>query len=71
MNKMPFYFKYYAAVLLCFLYSVGCWGQVNYVLNPSFEQYKNCPNDADQIKFANYWSSIDTPELHIGIGKPE
>lgn len=34
--------------------------QVNYVLNPSFEQYSRCPYEADQIQFANYWSPIDT-----------
>ena len=34
--------------------------QVNYVRNPSFEQHWRCPNDLDQIKFANYWSPIDT-----------
>ena len=35
-------------------------GQVNYVLNPSFEQYSQCPYDVDQIKFSLFWSSIDT-----------
>jgi hypothetical protein len=34
--------------------------QVNLVLNPSFEQYSQCPNSADQISLANYWSAIDS-----------
>jgi hypothetical protein len=34
--------------------------QVNYVLNPSFEQYKQCPEDFDEIELANYWNGIDT-----------
>jgi hypothetical protein len=32
--------------------------QINLVLNPSFEQYSHCPQSADVIKFANYWSSL-------------
>jgi len=34
--------------------------QVNYVLNPSLEQYSECPYNYDQIKFAKKWSPIDT-----------
>ena len=34
--------------------------QINYVLNPSFEEYSECPTLTDQISFANHWSSIDT-----------
>jgi len=34
--------------------------QVNLVKNPSLEQYSQCPNDFSQIRFANYWSAIDT-----------
>jgi len=34
--------------------------QVNLVKNPGFEQHSQCPNFVDQIKFANYWSPIDT-----------
>jgi len=34
--------------------------QVNYVLNPSFEQYSRCPRLLNQIAFANHWNSIDT-----------
>jgi len=32
--------------------------QINYLLNPSFEQYVHCPNNYDEIKLAYYWSSI-------------
>ena len=34
--------------------------QLNFVLNGSFEQHINCPYEADQIKYAHYWNSIDT-----------
>ncbi len=34
--------------------------QVNYVLNPSFEQYNSCPATLDEIQFANHWTGIDT-----------
>ena len=34
--------------------------QVNYVLNPSFESHSRVPTKVDEIKFANYWSPIDT-----------
>jgi len=43
--------------LVCFFSSNA---QVNQVLNPSLEQYSRCPYAYDQIKFANYWSAIDT-----------
>jgi hypothetical protein len=34
--------------------------QVNLVMNPSLEQYSNCPNNNDEIKYANYWQSLDS-----------
>ena len=34
--------------------------QTNYVLNPSFEQYNQCPEGYNQVKFARYWNGIDT-----------
>jgi len=37
--------------------------QVNLVRNPSFEQHSQCPNAWDQIRFANYWSPIDTVSI--------
>ncbi len=39
--------------------------QVNYVLNPSFEQHSKCPYILDQIKYATDWSPIDS------IGSPD
>jgi hypothetical protein len=42
--------------------------QVNYVLNPGFEQHWRCPTGYDQIKFANYWSSIDTVNTYPTMG---
>ncbi|WP_246001738.1 T9SS type A sorting domain-containing protein [Mucilaginibacter gracilis] len=47
-------------MLIIFSYPYLLNGQVNYVQNPSFEQYSKCPYDWDQIKFANNWSPIDT-----------
>ena len=38
--------------------------QVNYVLNPSFEQYSDCPMHDDQIRFAINWNTIDTIDLY-------
>ena len=34
--------------------------QINYVLNPSFEEYSACPNSLDQINLATHWTSLDT-----------
>jgi len=34
--------------------------QVNYVLNPSFEQYSKCPHFLDQIQYALHWAPIDS-----------
>ena len=41
--------------LFCFGHSKG---QINCLYNPSFEQYWRCPNNYDEIKFANFWSPI-------------
>ena len=47
--------------------------QVNYVLNPSFEDYTQCPIDYDQIIYAMHWSSIDSLALHLfpSDGQPD
>jgi hypothetical protein len=34
--------------------------QINLVLNPSFENYNTCPNNADEAKYCIHWSSLDT-----------
>ena len=39
---------------------ISSQAQVNYVLNPSFEQYSSCPTALDQIEYANYWNGIDS-----------
>jgi len=49
--------------LLIIAFTCACiytQAQVNYVLNPSFEEHTECPWTYDQIKFANYWQPIDT-----------
>ncbi len=64
----------YLLLALSFLLSNSLiYGQVNYVLNPSLEQYDTCPNNGDQIRFAFRWSSIDTPLHYINAtdGEPE
>src|SRR5690606_9278353 len=42
--------------------------QVNYVLNPSFEDYSQCPVGSDQIHYATYWTAIDS---NGGVCTPE
>ena len=37
--------------------------QVNYVLNPSFEEYSHCPTNYDQVRLAKYWNAIDTTDV--------
>ena len=47
--------------------------QINYVHNGSFEDYWRCPDNADEIKFANYWQPIDTvnhPAIGDSFGSP-
>ncbi len=46
-------------IILLLLASV-CNAQVNLVMNPSFEEYNHCPDHIDDIKYANYWSQLDT-----------
>ena len=50
-------------ISLLILFTCACikiQAQVNYVLNPSFEQFSQCPNNFDQIKFAKNWYPLDT-----------
>jgi hypothetical protein len=60
MRRKPFYLKHYVLLLLCCLHSVGGWGQVNFIKNPSFEQYDSCPDNKRQIFHAHYWTGIDS-----------
>jgi len=50
-------------------------GQVNYVKNASLEQYDTCPFEVDQIRFAKYWTCIDTNLVWYNLtpsdGQPE
>ncbi len=34
--------------------------QINLVLNPSFEEYSNCPDNLDETKYCNHWMSLDS-----------
>jgi hypothetical protein len=52
--------------MIIVLFTCACLemqAQVNYVLNASLEQHSACPTFPDQIKFANYWSPIDTIDV--------
>ncbi len=44
--------------------------QVNFVRNGGFEKYSQCPLSLDQIKFANFWSPLDTASI-IPVCAPE
>ena len=51
-------------------------GQVNLVMNPSLEQYSICPDRWDEIKYADFWMSLDSawspPDwTHVPWGVPE
>jgi len=45
--------------------------QINKVLNPSFEDYTNCPFIQNQIYFANHWNTIDTSIYYPTAVKPD
>ncbi len=49
------------------------FGQVNYVKNPGLEIYDSCPNDFDQIRYANFWNCLDSAGLYFANypGVPE
>ncbi len=48
-------------VLICaFILPLKGSAQINFVRNGSFEDTIQCPATLDQIKFANYWSGIDS-----------
>ncbi len=55
-------------IFFALLFTCACLkiqAQVNYVLNPSFEEYTKCPYVLDQIKYALHWTPIDS------IGDPD
>ncbi|MEO6832698.1 MAG: hypothetical protein ABI169_10855, partial [Chitinophagaceae bacterium] len=47
-------------LFVCTFYSTVSFGQVNLVLNPSFEDYYLCPTGLGQIKQAKFWTGFDT-----------
>jgi len=47
-------------LILIFICACKLQAQINYVCNGGFEHYSRCPNGADQIRYANYWTPIDT-----------
>jgi len=62
-------------ILIAFLH-LCCYSltaQVNYVINPSLEQYDTCPVYDDNIRDAYFWSCIDTNMVyvHTSDGEPE
>ena len=42
------------------LSSISVRAQINLVLNPSFEQYSICPDQIDDVNYADYWMSLDS-----------
>jgi len=45
-------------LFFCIFSFFSVHGQVNYVRNPSLEDYWRCPSGFQKIKFAKYWSGI-------------
>ena len=47
-------------ILIFFVWTPNFYAraQVNQVKNPGLEKYWHCPNDWNEIKYANYWSSL-------------
>ena len=63
MRTIKYILKSSSVTFVCYLlliFTSNAYAQVNYVHNPSFEQYSQCPNAWDQIKFANFWSASDS-----------
>lgn len=50
----------YLIIILLLLTCATSIAQVNFVANPSFEEYSQCPDNGDGIAFANHWSAIDS-----------
>ncbi|MFI4963561.1 MAG: hypothetical protein ACHP6H_06880, partial [Legionellales bacterium] len=56
-------------VLTCaFVLPMAGKAQVNYVLNPSFEQYLRCPVVLDEVGLIKFWSTIDTIHTYPSLG---
>ena len=55
-------------ILLLLALTLSCFSskaQLNLVHNGSFEQYSHCPDNFDQIRYANYWDAIDTNYVYM------
>jgi len=63
--------KYYYLIIITCLTLSQVNGQINHVLNPSFEDYSNCPFVQNQIYFANHWNTIDTSIYYPTAMKPD
>ena len=63
MLKTPLYF------FLFLLLPFSLFGQVNLVPNPGFESYSSCPNNWDQLSFADNWQVYKgTPDYYNSCG---
>ena len=51
--------RIFIAIILLFTCAKSM-AQVNLILNPSFEQYSNCPGVWDEISYAYSWMSLDS-----------
>src|SRR5688572_9390243 len=47
-------------LIVSLLMSTSAFAQVNYVLNPDFELYSECPKNYDDMTFATNWSGVDS-----------
>jgi len=47
-------------ILICACPLIRVQAQINLVLNPSFEQYNNCPQDLGEVRYATWWNCPDT-----------
>ena len=57
--------KYICIAIFLFLSFFGK-SQINLVHNPSFESHNACPWAWDQVKYANFWSGLDSNALPGG-----
>ena len=52
--------KKYIVILICAILPKNANAQINLVLNPQFEQYSVCPDNADEAKYCYNWMSLDS-----------
>ena len=57
---LNYYFMKYIITILISLIFINAKAQINKVKNPGFEKYNQCPNTVDDIKFSDYWMSLDS-----------